>query len=153
VTADDAGSDPEGDRQPTAPERPQPSSSISTPAPSTATRPVYAAATVVDAQRSARLAAMTRVAPGAARQTEPATAREVEDAEAPEADTPVPMPGRFGRWVRKVALRTFLVVVILAGGGYLARSHLPPELTVPVEGWLRAVSQKVSAALMLLRFR
>ncbi|HVY37127.1 MAG TPA: serine/threonine-protein kinase [Polyangia bacterium] len=145
VTADDAGPEPDGarDREPTAPERRQPPTSVSTP--TAATRPVYAAATVVDAGRSARLAAMTRVAPGSARAIEPA--------EAPAAETPAPVPGGFGRWVRKAALRTFLVVVILAGAGYLARPHLPPAVTVPVEGWLRAVSQKVSAALLVLRFR
>ncbi len=44
VTAEDTGPEPE--REPTAPERPQPT-------PTAATRPVYAAATVVDAERAA----------------------------------------------------------------------------------------------------
>ena len=135
VTAEDGGQEPDPDS--TAQERPQP-------APTAATRPVYAAATVVDAQRAARLAAMTRVAPGAARQVEP------DEEAAPEAAAPA--PAGFGRWARRVAFRTFLFLVVLAGAGYFARPHLPPELTAPVEGWLHTVSRKVSAALLLLLF-
>ncbi|MFL5306413.1 MAG: serine/threonine protein kinase [Polyangia bacterium] len=141
VTAEDTGPEPEP--APTSPERPQ------RPMPTAATRPVYAAATVVDAERVGRLAAMTRVPPGAARDVDV-----VDPADTPpaELETPAPAAGGFGRWARKVAVRTFLLVVVLAGAGYFARPHLPPELTAPVEGWLRAVSRKVSAALLLLLF-
>ncbi|MES1165721.1 MAG: hypothetical protein ABUR63_08190, partial [Verrucomicrobiota bacterium] len=112
--------------------------------PTAATRPVYAAATVVDAARAAKLAAMTRVPPGAA--------REVTPAEQPAAEAVAPAAGGFGRWVRKLAFRTFLVALVLAGAGYFARPHLPPAVTAPIEEWLHTVSRKVSAALLLLLF-
>ncbi|HSS38725.1 MAG TPA: serine/threonine-protein kinase [Polyangia bacterium] len=142
VTAEDAAGEPDQpyrDQQATSPERPRPT-------PTAATRPVYAAATVVDGERAARLAAMTRVPPGATRDD----AR--DERPIAEEEAAAPAPGGFGRWVRKMAIRTFVFLVVLAGAGYFARPHLPPGFTAPIEGWLQSVSRKLSAALLLLLF-
>ena len=51
---------------------------------------------------------------------------------------------RFGRWLRRLAIRTFLVVALAVGAAYLARPHLPASITTPVEGWLRSLPGKLT---------
>ncbi len=139
VNVDDAGGEPDAgpDQNATSPERPPRAATA-------ATRPVYAAATVVDAERAAKLAAMTRVPPGSMREEPPDERSAEEPAE--------PARGGVARWARKMALRTFVFLLVLAGAGYFARPHLPPELTAPIQGWLQSLSRKLSAALLLLLF-
>ncbi len=106
------------------------------PVPAAATRMVYDAPTLIAPEESARLASMTRHGPP------------------PDGDLGGP-PGddeaagaslfqRFGRWLRRLAIRTFLVLALAVGAAYLARPHLPPSITTPVEGWLRALPGKLT---------
>jgi serine/threonine-protein kinase len=44
---------------------------------------------------------------------------------------------RFKGWVRKMAIRTAVIVVALGGAGYFSWPHLPAWVKEPVGGWLR----------------
>ncbi len=48
---------------------------------------------------------------------------------------------RFGRWLRRLILRTVLAAVLVGGivgvGGYYARPYLPTWMVEPVETWIR----------------
>jgi serine/threonine protein kinase len=120
----------ETDERPTAAERPE-----RTP-PTAPTRPVHAAETLAAPARAARLAAMTRLPPGAA------VKRQAPDAE--EADQP-PLLRRFGRWTGKIALRAVVGAALIAAAGYFAAPHLPVRLTKPVEAWLRSLPARVAS--------
>jgi serine/threonine-protein kinase len=51
---------------------------------------------------------------------------------------PTPAVGlRFKRWARRMAIRAALILVVLGGGFYLARSHLPAWATRPIDNLLR----------------
>ena len=51
------------------------------------------------------------------------------------------MLARFGRWLRRLILRTVLAAVLVGGivgvGGYYARPYLPTWVVEPVETWIR----------------
>jgi eukaryotic-like serine/threonine-protein kinase len=59
--------------------------------------------------------------------------------DAPPAGKASPGPGRFKRWVRRMAIRAVLIVVALGGGFYFARPHLPAWATKPIDSWLRSL--------------
>jgi serine/threonine protein kinase len=106
------------------------------PAPAAATRVVYDAPTLIAPEQSARLAAMSR----SGRPSEAELDGLPSDDDAASAS----LFQRFGRWLRRLAIRTFLVVSLAIGAAYLARPHLPPWITMPVEGWLRALPGKLT---------
>jgi eukaryotic-like serine/threonine-protein kinase len=47
---------------------------------------------------------------------------------------------RFGRWLRRAAIGTVLVLGGLGTAAYFARPHLPSWLVEPVEGWLHGLT-------------
>ncbi len=51
---------------------------------------------------------------------------------------------RVRRWLRNAALATLALVVVLAGGAYLARDYLPTSLVAPVKTWLRGLPLPIS---------
>ncbi len=109
------------------------------PRPTTAaTHAVHAVPTVAAPARAARLAAMTRVPPGTLREREP-------DPAAGEA--PPPAPRRFRRWVRRLAIRSAVVLALLAGAGVLARPYLPPWVKQAADEWLHRGLRRVGAQL------
>jgi serine/threonine-protein kinase len=46
---------------------------------------------------------------------------------------------RAGRWLRRTTLRALFLLILLAGGAYFARPHLPTWVVHPVESWLRSL--------------
>jgi serine/threonine-protein kinase len=46
-------------------------------------------------------------------------------------------PGRFKRWLRRMAIRAALILVVLGGLIYGVRPHLPPWAKQPIDGLLR----------------
>jgi serine/threonine protein kinase len=105
--------------------------------PTAATKAVYGAPTVIAPERAAQLAASQRRPPGSA----------AEQSALPNAtvSTEPPLRSRFSRWVRKVALRTFVLAVLVTGAGYFARPYLPLSLVQPIESWLRSLPRKIGA--------
>jgi eukaryotic-like serine/threonine-protein kinase len=55
------------------------------------------------------------------------------DAEVP----PLGLMARFGRWLRRLMIRTALVLILLGAGAYFARPYLPAWMVDPVESWIR----------------
>lgn len=110
--------------------------------PTAATQAVYNAPTLIAPDRSARLAALTRLPPGAAgpAAAEPARAEELPDDERP------PAVARFRRWVRRLAIRTLVAGAVLGGAGYWLRPYLPAWLTRPAEAWIRSVPARLTGA-------
>jgi serine/threonine-protein kinase len=49
---------------------------------------------------------------------------------------------RFRRWVRRVTIRTVLVLAALGGGFYFARPHLPAWINAPVDNWFRSLTTR-----------
>ncbi len=99
--------------------------------PTGATRPVHGAPTVAAPARAARLAAMTKVPPGAAARRKPATAQ--------EDDGTTSLLRRFGRWTGKIALRLVIVAALLTVAAYFALPHLPQRYLQPIETFLRTL--------------
>jgi serine/threonine protein kinase len=120
------------DDQPTAEERSDRS------LPSAATRPVHGAPTVAAPARVARLAAMTKLPPGAAAKRRAAGGEEDDD----EA----PLLHRFGRWTGKIALRVLVVAAVVVGAGYFALPHLPQRYLQPVEAFLRSLPARLTGS-------
>jgi serine/threonine protein kinase len=48
---------------------------------------------------------------------------------------------RFGRWVRRMTIRLVAVLLLLGGGLYLARPHLPDWAARPLDAWLAKLRQ------------
>jgi eukaryotic-like serine/threonine-protein kinase len=72
----------------------------------------------------------------------PAEARATADR---RASGPVAtLVARVRRWLRNAALATLALVVVLAGGAYLARDYLPTSLVTPVKAWLRGLPLPIS---------
>ena len=58
-------------------------------------------------------------------------------------DLPVPAragPGRFKRWVRRMAIRAAIVLVAFGGAFYFAWPHLPTWAKRPIDSWFHRVS-------------
>jgi serine/threonine-protein kinase len=58
------------------------------------------------------------------------------------ADVPLDRPapsllGRFGRWLRRLMIRTALVLILLGAGAYFAHPYLPAWIVDPVQSWIR----------------
>jgi serine/threonine protein kinase len=135
VTAEDGPQD-----RPTARERPE------RVPPSATEVDVGPPPTLVDPAQAARLAAATRLPPRGAPKGAPKPAPR-RDAADTLGDLPaLTLLGRFGRWSRKMAIRTAVVVAVVGGAGYFARPHLPAWLVRPVEGWLRSLPGRVAGA-------
>jgi serine/threonine protein kinase len=56
------------------------------------------------------------------------------------------LTGRFKRWVRRMTIRLVAVLVLLGGGLYFARPHLPAWAARPLDGWLQKVRQPFESA-------
>lgn len=108
--------------------------------PTAATRPVHGAPTLAAPARAARLAAMTKVPPGAAAKKTPAGTSKEDD------DQPSRLR-RFGRWTGKMALRALVAAALVAGAGYLAHTHLPPRYVQPAEAFLRGLPARLTGSL------
>ena len=52
-------------------------------------------------------------------------------------DEPPPAVARFGRFLRRAAITTAILVVTLGGAAYFARPYLPAWMVKPVEAWVR----------------
>ncbi len=56
----------------------------------------------------------------------------------PALDLPAPSAlARFGRWLRRLVIRTALVLILLGVGAYFARPYLPAWIVDPVQTWIR----------------
>jgi tRNA A-37 threonylcarbamoyl transferase component Bud32 len=86
------------------------------------TRAVHAEPTAAAPARAARLAAMTRVPPGAL---------------AAPAPGPAPAAGGFGRWARRMAIRSLVTLALLGGAGYVASPYLPLWLKQAANQWVQ----------------
>jgi eukaryotic-like serine/threonine-protein kinase len=98
------------------------------PEPTRAEATAYNAPTRLDAARAARLAKDSR---SEARES----ARAADALQSQVAA--LTLVGRFRRWVRRTTIRLVVILVLLGGGFYIARPHLPGWAARPVEAWLR----------------
>lgn len=97
--------------------------------------------------RAARLAAMTRVPPGMAAKNEAVQRDERGGDDHPIGDSERNAAGGFGRWARRLAIRSVVALALLGGAGYVARPYLPPWLKQTVAEWVQRGLHRAGAQL------